>query len=34
MVMVYAPRSDEDLKVVQSIIEAAAASAMSAVDGQ
>ena len=32
MVMVYAPRSDEDLKVVQTIIEAAAASAMSPVD--
>jgi phospholipase/carboxylesterase len=33
MVMVYAPRSDEDLKVVQTIIEAAVASAISVVDG-
>jgi phospholipase/carboxylesterase len=34
MVMVYAPRSDEDFGVVQTIIGAAATYAMSAVDGQ
>ena len=34
MVMVYAPRSDEDLEVVQTIIEAAVAHAISAVDGR
>ncbi len=33
MVMVYAPRSDEDLRVVQTIIEAAATHAISTVDG-
>jgi hypothetical protein len=33
MVMVYAPRSDDDLRVVQTIIEAAATHATSAVDG-
>lgn len=32
MVMVYAPRSDEDLRVVQTIIEAAATHAISTVD--
>jgi len=34
MVMVYAPRSDEDLAVVQTIIEAAAAYAISIVNGE
>jgi hypothetical protein len=34
MVMVYAPRSDEDLRFVQTIIEAAATHAISNVDGQ